>query len=237
MIKRFARLFVVTLGLAILGLVVTLVPHKDANAQSPAQVQVVNTPLPVTVRGIAQGAPLQVTGGVTVANTPLPVSVSGIVDVVTPGRSSLRVAVASGTVGLASGSEVIMPTHLGVPVGNLVTLACLTSGTTCSSFRQVSSGGVQAATDYSIPPGETLIVTDLSWEATFGTAGHTIFLNLACTSACAFLHTSSVVADAGGIGSTTDHLTSGLDLVYLPTIIVANASNLSYLVLRGYLTP
>jgi hypothetical protein len=46
--KRFARLFVVALGLAILGLVVTLVPNKDVSAQSPTQVQVVNTPLPVT---------------------------------------------------------------------------------------------------------------------------------------------------------------------------------------------
>jgi hypothetical protein len=41
--KRFARLFVVTLGLAIPGLVVTLVPHKDAQAQGPTPVTVVNT--------------------------------------------------------------------------------------------------------------------------------------------------------------------------------------------------
>jgi|ERR1700746_3327247 len=83
--RRFARLFMLALGLTILGLVVTLVPHKDVSAQSPTQVQVVNTPLPisgvvraavtntplpVTVRGIAVAAPLPVTGTVSVGNFP-----------------------------------------------------------------------------------------------------------------------------------------------------------------------
>jgi hypothetical protein len=214
--KRFARLFVVTVGLAILGLVVALVPHRDAQAQGPTQVQVVNTPLPVSVSGRVAVAVSENPLRVAVVNNALPVS---------------------GTVGLASGSVVITPTHLGVPVGNLVTLECISSGTTCSSFRQISSGGVEATTDYSIPPGETLIITDLNWEATFGTAGHTIFLSLGCTSSCAFTYTSSVVADAGGLGTTTDHLTSGLALVYLPTISLGSAGHLSQLLLRGYLTP
>jgi hypothetical protein len=215
--KRFARLVVITLGLAILGLVLSLVPRKDAHAQGATPVQVVNTPLPV--------------------------SVSGIVGVVSAGRGSLRVDVTntplpvSGTVGLASGSEVIMPTHLGVPAGNLVTLWCFTTSTGCSSFRQVSPGGVMATTDYSIPPGETLIVTDLNWSAIGGSPGRTIFLNLGCTSGCGFTYNSSVVADVNGEGSTNDHLTSGLDLVYLPTIVLGDATRLEGLTLRGYLTP
>jgi len=69
--KRFARLIVLTLGMAVVGLIVTLVPHENTNAQSPTQVQVVNTPLPVT--GV-----VAVRGGVTVNNTPLPVTVRGI---------------------------------------------------------------------------------------------------------------------------------------------------------------
>jgi hypothetical protein len=79
--KRFARLFVAVLSLAILGLVVTLVPHKDVSAQSPAQVQVVNTPLPVSVSSqvgvqVQNVKPVPVSGRVDVLNTPLPVTIS-----------------------------------------------------------------------------------------------------------------------------------------------------------------
>lgn len=69
--RLFAKLFVVAVGLTVLGLVVILVPHSDVNAQSPTQVQVVNTPLPIS--GV-----VAVRGGVTVTNTPLPVTVRGI---------------------------------------------------------------------------------------------------------------------------------------------------------------
>ena len=93
--RRFARLIIVAIGLTVLALVVILVPHRDVNAQSPTQVQVVNTPLPisgvvavrggvavtntplpVTVRGIAVGAPLPVVGNVSVANFPSTQAVS-----------------------------------------------------------------------------------------------------------------------------------------------------------------
>jgi hypothetical protein len=69
------------------------------------------------------------------------------------------------------------PTHLGVPVSSFVTLNCLHSGTTCSSFRQIDASGNQAATDYAIPAGKTLIVTDAEWEAVGGTAGRNSFLS------------------------------------------------------------
>lgn len=69
--RLFAKLFMVAVGLTLLGLVVILVPHSDVNAQSPTQVQVVNTPLPIS--GV-----VAVRGGVTVTNTPLPVTVRGI---------------------------------------------------------------------------------------------------------------------------------------------------------------
>lgn len=71
--KRFAKMFVIMVGLAILGLVVTIIAHKDAIAQSPTPVSVVNEPavivrnstLPVTVRGITVSAPLPVQGTVS----------------------------------------------------------------------------------------------------------------------------------------------------------------------------
>jgi hypothetical protein len=129
------------------------------------------------------------------------------------------------------------PSHLGVPLSSFVTLNCLTSGTTCSSFRQIDASGNQAATDYAIPAGQTLIVTDVDWEAIGGTAGQDTFLNLLCAGGCAFVFQSRVVADSGQHASTADHLTSGVPLVYLPTVIVGNAVALSTLRLRGYLVP
>jgi hypothetical protein len=132
---------------------------------------------------------------------------------------------------------VTTPTHLGVPLSSLVALNCITSGTSCSSFRQIDASGNQAATDYTIPAGHTLILTDVEWEAIGGTAGQVAFLNFRCAGGCAFVFSSRVIADSAGIASTADHLTSGVPLVFLPTVGVGDASNLSYLVLRGYLVP
>ncbi len=132
---------------------------------------------------------------------------------------------------------VTTPTHLGVPLSSLVALNCMISGTTCSSFRQIDASGNQAATDYTIPAGQTLLVTDVEWEAIGGTAGQITFLNLLCSGGCAFVYQSRVVADAGQHASIAEHLTSGVPLVYLPTVLVGNAVALSRLVIRGYLVP
>jgi len=129
------------------------------------------------------------------------------------------------------------PTHLGVPLGSFVSLNCLTSGTTCTSFRQIDASGNQAATDFTIPSGQTLIVTDVEWEAIGATVNDITFLNLLCAGGCAFVYQSRVVPDAFGHSSTADHLTTGVPLVYLPTVIVGNAVALSRLVVRGYLVP
>jgi len=136
--------------------------------------------------------------------------------------------------------RVTLPTHLGVPTASLITLACLpTDATTypsCTSFRQVSTAGVQASTDFTIPTGETLVVTDIDWEATFSPPGQTVFLNFACSSGCAFIYSSSTVSDSVGIAARQDHLTSGLFLTYMPTVSVGDAPHLSEVQLHGYLT-
>lgn len=46
--RRFARALAVTLGLVIIGSIVSLVPQKNAAGSAAAPVTVVNTPLPVT---------------------------------------------------------------------------------------------------------------------------------------------------------------------------------------------
>src|SRR6202035_5167815 len=137
--KRFGRLIVLTIGMAILGLVVTLVPHTDTNAQSPTQVQVVNTPLPVagvvavrggvtvnntllpvTVRGRAVGAPLPVTGVVSVGNFPStqPISFSNsakaplfVQDVDSGGRNPFAVSTGCSTATGGCPANVILPSN------------------------------------------------------------------------------------------------------------------------------
>jgi hypothetical protein len=94
--KKFGRLLGVLLGMAILSLVVTLVPHKDANAQSPAQVQVVNTPLPVSVASRVAVSVLQNPLPVTVrgiaVSAPLPVSVGSLPPVTLNGTSAVSLS-------------------------------------------------------------------------------------------------------------------------------------------------
>jgi hypothetical protein len=141
-------------------------------------------------------------------------------------------------------SVVTMPTHLGVPVADLITLWCFPTDTPdnlspyphCTSFRQIDSAGVMATVDYTVPAGHTLVILDVDWESTFNPAGATIFLNFPCTSRCGFLYSSSALADAQGIASRQDHLTAGLYLTYVP-IVQTSGAHLSEVQLHGYLTP
>jgi hypothetical protein len=154
--KRFGRLIVLTIGMAIVGLVVTLVPHTDTNAQSPTQVQVVNTPLPVSgvvaVRGIAVGAPLPVTGAVSVGNFPStqPVSFNNsakaplfVQDVDSGGRNPFAVSTGCSTATSACPANVILPSNTAnhglvqTVVIEFVTVLCsgMTSGITQFNFN------------------------------------------------------------------------------------------------------
>jgi hypothetical protein len=217
--KRCTRLFVVTLGLAILGLVVTLVPHKDANAQAPTSVRVVNIPLPVqgTVSANINGTP-NVTARIS--------------------NPALRV---SGTVGLASGSEVILPTHLGVPTGNLVTLRCSGfSGGKCLTFDRCDTTGMCSL--FSMPPGATLIITDLTF-ASFGNPASTEveYLLQTCTptGGCINVNITPAVASPDTSAFAVEHLTSGIALTVVPTTDMTGpvGVQLDNLIIHGYLTP
>jgi hypothetical protein len=137
-----------------------------------------------------------------------------------------------------------LPTHLGAPVVNLITLWCFPTDTPdalsgyphCTSFRQVDSAGVMATTDYTVPAGHTLVILDIDWESTFNPANSTIFLNFPCTSGCGFLYSSSTTADSQGIAARQDHLTAGLYLTYIP-VVLTSGPHLSEVQLHGYLTP
>lgn len=55
--KRFAKLLVVTLGFGLLGFVMSLFPQRTAKGTVASQVDVVNTPLPVTGAVSINGVP------------------------------------------------------------------------------------------------------------------------------------------------------------------------------------
>lgn len=136
-----------------------------------------------------------------------------------------------------------LPTHLGAPAPDLITLSCLPTDTPdtlsryphCTSFRQVDAAGVMSTADYTVPAGHTLVILDVDWESTFNGAGDTVFLNFPCTSGCAFIYSSSTVADVQGIAARQDHLTGGLYLTYIP-IVLTSGAHLSEVQLHGYLT-
>jgi hypothetical protein len=151
-----------------------------------------------------------------------------------------------------SGSQVTLPTHLGVPASKLITLICSgfvplpnpnppPGGTFvypgCTQFSQVGTDGVQASGPYSVPAGETLVVLDVDWEATFNTPGTIVFLNFGCTSGCAFIYGSHGIADFQGIVDEQDHLTAGMYLTYIPSVTLGNGTFLVNVSLHGYLTP
>lgn len=129
-------------------------------------------------------------------------------------------------------------THLGVPANKLITLYCnashqFSSLNQCSSFTQVNADGTFAPTSYTIPPGETLVVLDIDWEAIAGTPSTYVFLDLNGVST----YSPTILADANGIAAGADHLSAGLPFTVLPTVIVSLGTSLSGLHLHGYLTP
>lgn len=181
--------------------------------------------------------------GLVVASVTPAISAPSSVPVTVVNTPSVNVAnsvAVTGSVSLAPGAQVTLPNHLGVRTANLITLWCFAQDgpnyPTCSSFRQIDSAGVLAATPFVIPAGETLVITDMDWEATLAAAGATVFLNLGCTSGCSFIYSSSTMADSQGIAAKSDHLTSGLYLTYVPSVTVGDAAHLSGLQLHGYLT-
>jgi hypothetical protein len=141
--KRFAKLLLATLGFSALGLVVSLVPQKAAKGSVAAQVQVVNTPLPVAgnVNATINGTPT-----VNVASMP---------------------AINVGQVTLSGNVPVVNPVTGGNPVPLQIQDA---DNPTRQSFHFLDSctfvNTLCQDIGYNIPLGKTLVVEDISGYCT-----------------------------------------------------------------------
>ena len=86
--NRFAKLMLVTIGFGVLGFVMSLVPQKTAKGTVAAQVNVVNTPLPVTgnVNATINGTPTVNVANIPPVNVNFPssIGVNGSVSVTNP---------------------------------------------------------------------------------------------------------------------------------------------------------
>lgn len=215
--KRFARAFAVTLGLVVLGSVISLVPQKNAAGAGGAPVTVVNTPLPVT--GNVNAA---VTGAVGVNNFPaFPTTLTGATVPV------------SGSVTTSFDA----PSHLGVKPSQFVNLfnSAGLGAVTLGPWQRIGADG--SLTSFSIPQGQLLVVTDIELSVDGGTPGDTVSA-LIRTSLTVLWTSPIVVFDTHTHAQITDHLIGGLALTYLPEVgieVFTNSASFSFN-LQGYLT-
>ncbi len=205
--KRFARALAITLGLVVLGSVILLVPQKNATGAAAAPVNVVSS---------------------------IPLSVTGTVAATQSGNWSVGLA-PNTTVGISGTPTVTLPTHLGAPPANLITLVCTTfAGGICTSFSKVKPDTTLQA--FSLSAGTGLVITDIQMVATGGTAGNLLGL-LIGPSPCGvgIIYNAFAVADQGGTISVSDHITGGLHFSTLPCF--ETPAGTGSLTLIGYLVP
>ena len=125
---------------------------------------------------------------------------------------------------------VTMPTHLGIPVVNLITIKLHGDG----RWSAVLPDGSEVD-PYALPAGQELLITDISWLITGGTAGGVadFFFNAGNTTAWE----ERQILDANGNGVRSEHLTSPIPFPVLPTVSVSGASLNTPFWLRGYVVP
>ena len=144
---------------------------------------------------------------------------------------------------------VTTPTNSGVPVSKFVTLICSGSPTPsndCPTFTAIDATDSLISNSYTIPTGETLIVTDVNWGGggPIPSPGTTISVNLVLINGNGFaplvLYNDEGIMDSNGIVRRNDHLTTGIPMTFLPSVQLNNNSTVNgfgFLILRGYLTP
>jgi hypothetical protein len=144
--SRFTRALGATFGVVLLGLIFALAPQKNASgAPGATNVVVTNTPLPVT-------------GSVSVANT---VPVSGSVSIA-------NTVPISGTVN----ASLLNPPLLPLLPSDTITLAAFSGGQSCEggpfegfAFNYFVAKNSGILGNFTLPPGQVLVVTNFSWVA------------------------------------------------------------------------
>lgn len=228
--KQFVKLLAVSLGFGLFGLVMSLVPQKAAHGTVAAQVDVVNTPLPVTgnLNATIVGTPT-----VNVASAP-PVNVNF------PSSIGINGAV---TVQNAPGFLEPIPLVVRQETHNFLSLSF---NTFTGVYQLVLQDGSLAS--FGIPSGWQLIITDVSWFAgctpSIGcvlSLGDEVNLELGNF----YLSGETYKQAIGGqlFAARTDHLSTGFAVTQVPTPVLIPVGtphilgDLQAVFLQGYLAP
>jgi hypothetical protein len=143
-VKRFARALAVTVGLLVLGSVISLVPQKNATGAGAAPVFVTNTSVPVS--GSVNAT---VTGTVAVSNLPATQPVSG-------------------TVSVGNFPATLTGTSVPVSLKQAANFKTLTLAADLTDYLEVRSDGTVGTSSFAIPQGEQFVITDVSWLTVCG---------------------------------------------------------------------
>jgi hypothetical protein len=144
---------------------------------------------------------------------------------------------------------VTLPTHLGVPFVDLVTLECTEFNATpagapgiiapCAQFTFVNQNGTLGNT---VVPGAVinhLVITDVSWTVV-GTSAAVDTLCLTTPSNVCVLTQNGLNFWPNMVFSDEDHLTGGLAVTYMPGVTLSASQGtllLNQLTITGYIAP
>jgi hypothetical protein len=188
--KQFSKLMLVALSFGSLAVAMSLMPSKSVGAPPPgsAPVMVTNTPLPVqgTVGAMQNGS-----WNVGISGTPS-VNISN-----SASSPVLQRNVDAGTL-----------THVGQKVSNLVGLFTTSTIFGLSGYQRNLPDG-SATSNFTIPAGQALVITDVDWSCGGAVAGTEIFFDLFLTNSPVLLQTQAT-ANSNGSAHASEHLTSGV---------------------------
>ncbi len=171
--KHFSKLMLIAVGSGILTVALSLVPSKPAGATGSAPVTVMNTPLPIqgTV-GAAQSGPwnVGVTGSVNATQ-------SGPWNVGIIGTPSVNISNSTSSPVLQRNADAGTLTHVGQKASNLVGLFTSSSIFDLEGYTRFLPDGSRIS-NFTIPAGQALVVTDVHWFCGQAPAGTEVFFDL-----------------------------------------------------------
>ena len=203
---RFARGLVVSLGVVLLGLLITIVPQRNASGAPGAPVIVQNVPLPTTVTNtplpVSGNLAATVSGNVNVGNFPPTQNVNVTNTVPVSGTVTAQIATpvpVSGAVGITPSAT----THVLQNASQLIQFNVFTNG-----FVQISNTGLPATVFFTVPAGQVLILTDYEWQVGGSTANALLCSQVLLGQGSGLK--SCAMSDSNGNAGGSEHLTTGV---------------------------
>lgn len=211
--KNHAKVLLALLALLLCGVIINVMTPTPAAANANLGVTVMNTPLPV-----AGTINANVAGTVGVNNFPGSIGVTNATD--------------------GSGNPIPVLTQSTSSARHLVTLQCSDHviGPCASNMARINLDGSRSA--FTIPSGQTLVITDITWSVTGCTGGFNCTIDLAVQQSNQTLPVVALgsLADSGGGALGSEHLTSGFAFSTIP-VVLTRPGQQAVLTMTGYLTP